>query len=128
MNADTTLDLIASKLALALPTRLVTREALDFAQRSTVDMRRGVVTVIGRGITDLMGPAASQELQGCLKVMLIGELQLPEKATGLMVEKAEWALWEEIRAFIAAPGPGLCPLDALNRKPLASSCRKVAAQ
>jgi len=114
MTPDALLDLIETNLQAACPNRLVTREGLDFAQRPQVDMRRGVITIIGMGLSDLKAPRAVEDIAGRLKLVLLGEIQLPEKATGLEVEKAEWALWEEIKAFTRAPGAGLCPLDALG--------------
>lgn len=106
--------LLKAGLQAAMPTRLVTRTALDFAQRPAADISKGVVTLIALNVNDLAAQRDLQDVAGKLNILLLVEFKLGEKATGEQVELAEWAAWEEVKAFIQAPGTGLCPLNAMR--------------
>ena len=114
MASNDTMVLLRERLQAAMPGRLVTRSAGDFAQRPTQDRRRGVVTLATTAITDLDAPDAYFDVAGKVRIALLAEFELSEKASGEDVEAAEWALLDEIRAFVRAPGAGLCPLAVLN--------------
>lgn len=113
MNGNAVMELLETNLAAAMPTRVVTRTAMDFANRPKADMEKGVLTMIALSVDDLNSPPDLADYAGKLKIVLVGEFCLADdKALGEDIEAAEWALWEEIKTFIKAPGAGLCPLDA----------------
>lgn len=113
-DGNAILDLLKTNIQAAMPTRLVTRSATDFQNRSAADRRGGVVTLVSLTVNDLKAPRAIEDHAGKLRIGVTAEFELAETADGEAVETAEWALWEEIKAFALAPGLGLCPLDALN--------------
>jgi len=113
MNGEAIMALLQTQLQAAMPTRLVTRSALDYAQRQDADCRRGIVTLVADRITGLQTERDPDERSGRLSIYCLAEFRLPENSSGLAVEQYEWAWWEEFKAFLAAPGAGLCPLDVL---------------
>ena len=114
MTTEAKVALIRTALQGAFPNRLVTRSAVDFAQRAAADRKRGVITLASNFIGDLRAPNAFFEVAGRLRLGLLYEVELSEKADGEAVERAEWAFLEELRAFIRSPGDGLCPLAILS--------------
>lgn len=114
MTADEILELICSSMAAEIEGPLVTRNALDFVQYPPDQRRAGVITLILDGGANLKAPRAVADCAGTLKLWALYEFELPESSTGLQVEQKELAMWELIKAFIAAPGAGLCPLDAIS--------------
>lgn len=114
MTTEAKVALIKTALQAAFPQRLVTRSALDFAQRSAADRKRGVITLASNFIDQLQAPNAFFDVAGRLRLGLLFEFELSEKADGETVERAEWAFLEELRAFIRSPGDGLCPLSILS--------------
>lgn len=114
MADNNTMALLRERLQAAMPGRLVTRSASDFAQRPQPERRKGVVTLAATGITDLLAPDAFFDLAGKLGIALLAEFELEEKASGEQVESTEWGLLEELRAFVRAPGAGLCPLAIVS--------------
>lgn len=114
MADNETMVLLRERLQAAMPGRLVTRSARDFAQRPQPERRQGVVTLAATGITDLLSPEAFFDVSGKLGIVLLAEFELEEKATGEQVESTEWTLFEELRAFVRTPGAGLCPLAIVS--------------
>lgn len=112
MIGNAVLDLLKTNLQAAMPGRIVTRSAKDFAQRQSAEIAAGVVTLVSINVADLASQRDLQDFTGKLNILLMVEFKLAESAPPEQVEVAEWAAWEEIKAFIKAPGAGLCPLDA----------------
>lgn len=101
MSTDAYLEQLKDALATALPGRLVTREWLDPSQRKDEALQQGVITLISRreqGYADYPGREAQL---GTLELALIGQLHCGAKGNGLDVERAELALVEEVKAFVA---------------------------
>lgn len=110
MNGHLVMTRIADRMQLQLPNRLVTRNALDFAQRQAEEMERGVITLVALAVEDLDTQRDLADTAGKLRILLMGEFKLAESAQGEDVERAEWELWQEVYAFLLCPGLGLCPL------------------
>lgn len=113
LDGDAILSLVETRLAERYPSRVVSREARDFAQQRESDRRRGIYTVIARGANGLDPPDLSKH-HGRLLFFVLAQIELPEAAGGRAVEQAEWAMWRELEAFFNAPGPGLCPVSAVE--------------
>lgn len=118
MNGEAVMALLATNLAAHFaanpPVRIVTRELMDFSQRRDADMASGVVSIAGLVLDGLDTVRDLQDMSGKLQVLLVGQIKLGETKTGLEVEQAEWALWEQIKVFCKAPGAGLCPLSPVR--------------
>lgn len=94
-------------LQAAMPSRVVTRDFKDFAQRRKADLQAGVVTVIAqgeKGYANYLGRAAQL---GTVGAILIGQLQVAEQDPPHAVEDAEFVLAEEIKTFCINPGGAL---------------------
>lgn len=96
------------------PPRIVSRELVDFAQRPDADLASGVVSYAGLVLGDLDTQRDLLDVAGRLQIVMLGQFKLSEAATGLEVEHAEQALWEQIKKFCQAPGAGLCPLTPMR--------------
>jgi hypothetical protein len=118
MNGETMMALLATNLLTHFtnnpPARIVTRELMDFAQRKDSDLATGVVSVAGIVLDGLDSVRELQDMAGRFRIILVGQFKLGETSTGLQVEQAEWALWEQVKAFCKAPGAGLCPLSPVR--------------
>lgn len=111
MDIEAIMTTLETALNTALPSRIVTREAKDFAQRPYEDMQQGVVTIVSLGADNLDQPRNLMEMAGRLSILLLFEFTLDESAGGLAVEQAENAFWtSELLPFLKAPGLSLCPL------------------
>lgn len=112
MNGEAVMELLRENLVEAFPDRVVTRAAKDFQHRSAPERKKGVITLIAQGIASGLDVARDlADAAGALQIFLLAEFELPESADGLVVERAEWALWSELWAFFSEPGEGLCPLN-----------------
>lgn len=114
MNGNQVMTLLKTNLAAAMPARVVTRSAKDFAQRPVSEMTKGVITLVALNVGNLAAERDLRDTAGKLNLMLLGEFKLSESATGEQIEVAEWALWDEIDAFLRSPGLGLCPLNPMR--------------
>ena len=91
------MNLIKATLAAALPARIVTRDLLDFASRKDSELQAGIYTLVSRGekgYQNLLGRAA---MDGNHNIILVGQIQLDEKATPSGVEDAELTMVDEIK-------------------------------
>lgn len=98
---------LKADMAAAMPTRVVTRDFKDFADRAQADLLQGIVTLIGageKGYANYLGRATQL---GTLPLILVGQIQLAEGAEPSAVEDAEDLLAEEIKAWCRAPGSAL---------------------
>ena len=105
------LNLIKTTLATALPTRIVTRDLLDFAARNAYELQAGVYTLVSKsegGYQNLNGRAA---MDGAQRMLLVGQFELNKDALPSAVEDAELAMVDEIKAFLRALPPALCRLQ-----------------
>lgn len=101
-------------LAAALPTRIVTRNFIDAPERDDADLAQGVVTILVLGADNLSGPPDLAEMTGQARLMLLGQIKVGEDSTGSAIEDAELTLFNELKAFAAEPGAGLCSFDLIS--------------
>lgn len=98
MNPQTPEDVILGSfkdaLANAYPARIVTRSLKDFADRKQQDLHAGVFTVLANG--QPQGDIYEQ----ILKFIVVGQIELNEKATGEEVERAELLMSREVKNLI----------------------------
>jgi len=104
---------ILSAFAARYPDRIVTRDALDPAQRLASELEKGVYTFLSlneHNYTNVAGYEAQTGRQGILVVADIKvEDENPPK--GSVVEDAEFVLIDEVKAFVRNLPPQLCMLN-----------------
>lgn len=101
---------IRADLALAMPTRVVTRDFLDFAQRSQVDLEAGTLTIITQRESRYANYRGREADLGRMTLAVVGQLKLPEDALPSLVEDAEFAFAEEVKDWLQ----GVLPVNAVD--------------
>lgn len=99
------LENLKNALQAAMPTRVVTRDLMNFALRKEADLEAGVLTIMAnreRGYANYRGREAAL---GRLSVLVVGQLKLPEDALPSEVEDAEFAFAEEVKDFLRSVLP-----------------------
>lgn len=104
------MELIKSQLAAKYPARVVTRDFVDFPMRAAADLEKGVYTLISRGEGGYQNHNGREAMDGKHNIGLIGQIQVGEEASASAVEDAEFAMLEEIKAFVRALPIELCTL------------------
>lgn len=99
------LESLKTALASALPTRVVTRDLLNFDRRAESDLEAGVLTVIASRESSYANYRGREADLGKLSVAAVGQLKLPEDALPSEVEDAEFAFAEEVKAFLQTALP-----------------------
>ncbi len=87
------LEALKTALQAAAPARVVTRELRDFGDRSEVDLKQGIYTLISRGQQEM------RSRREYLRVLLVGQVMVDEKAAGDALEEAELLMIDELRRF-----------------------------
>ncbi len=90
---------IESALRTALPTRVISRTLIDFADRPRPELREGVLTLLCRGERDYANTIGREAQLGTIDLSIVGQVEIDEKQPAEAVEQAELALYEELRAF-----------------------------
>lgn len=103
--------LIRDTLAERYPGRIVTRSLKDFAARQPAELKRGIYTVVSKGEGDFANLRERAAMDGKHRLLLVGQIQLQEKADGEAIEDAEFAMIEEIKEFLRDLPPALACLD-----------------
>lgn len=104
------LENLKNALQSAMPTRVVTRDLMNFDLRQESDLEAGVLTVAAnreRGYANYRGREADL---GKLSVLVVGQLKLPEAALPSEVEDAEFVFAEEVKGFLR----GVLPIQAAD--------------
>lgn len=101
---------LEAALAAAMPTRVVTRKLMDFAERPKADVAAGVFTLISKGESGYKNHNGREAMDGKHRILLVGQILLSEDTDGEAVEDAEFAMEEEVKAFVRALPPTLCSL------------------
>ncbi|WP_025918207.1 hypothetical protein [Herminiimonas sp. CN] len=81
-------------LAAAYPLRIVTRSLKDYADRPPAELKAGVFTIV------TVGQTGADVFDQMLKFMVVGQVQLHEKATGEEIEEIELIMAREIKNLI----------------------------
>jgi hypothetical protein len=109
---------VASGLAAAAPRRIVTRSLPDNQGHSLDALRAGVYTVISAGIGGYNDHAGTPRRVGEHVILVIGQWQLAESATGQEIEDAEFVMMEELKEFMTTYDPpvgGKLKLDSVQQ-------------
>lgn len=101
---------IRADLALAMPTRVVTRDFLDFAQRAQVDLEAGTLTIITQRESRYANYRGREADLGRMTLAVVGQLKLPEDALPSVVEDAEFAFAEEVKDWLQ----GVLPVNLID--------------
>ena len=101
---------IREDLAEAMPTRVVTRDFLDFAQRSQVDLEAGTLTIITQRESRYANYRGREADLGRMTLAVVGQLKLPEDALPSLVEDAEFAFAEEVKDYLQ----GVLPVNLID--------------
>lgn len=81
-------------LATAYPLRTVTRSLKDFADRKPAELKAGVYTIV---VKEQPGDDIFQQM---LKFVVVGQVELIEKAEGVDIEEAELRMAREIKTLV----------------------------
>lgn len=81
-------------LAAAYPDRIVTRSLKDFGERKKSELEMGIFTVVANG-----QPEGEDYFQK-MKLLVVGQIKLPERAEGVDVEEAELQMAREVKVLI----------------------------
>ena len=104
------MNLIKTLLAAAAPLRVVTREFIDFGMRADADLVKGVYTLISRGEDGYQNFNGREAMDGVQRITLVGQIRVANNSTTSSLEDAEFAMVEEIKAFVRARPIELCTL------------------
>lgn len=88
------LSTFSAALAVAYPLRTVTRSLKDYAERQPVELKAGVFTIV------TVGQSGEDVYDQTLKFMVVGQLQLHEKATGEEIEEIELVMAREVKTLV----------------------------
>lgn len=103
--------LICATLAARCPARIVTRSLLDFSLRQPADLKRGIYTLVSVGESGFENLRERRAMDGTQRMLLIGQIQLGEKADPEEIEDAEFDMVEELKGFMRNLPPALICLE-----------------
>ena len=113
---------IKSQLQAAAPSRVVTREWLAHDDRDEADLKKGLFTIMASVENDYATYLGRHAQLGKQRVFIVGQILLPEHATGEQVEDAEFGLIDDLKAFaqssLSTPIDGLYLLSVQNSSQL----------
>jgi hypothetical protein len=101
---------IRDALAAACPARVVTRAWRPLTKRRPEELAAGIYCVVSQSEGDYPNLNGYEARDGKHRILLIGQFQLPESAAPDEVEDAEFAMVEEVKAFVRALPESLCCL------------------
>lgn len=100
--ADLEAVMAAAKTAMqtAMPMRVITRSYKDFSLRSDADLRSGIWTLISTGEKDYANYKGREAQLGTLTVAALGQVRVDDNSSEEAIETAEFAMVEELKAFV----------------------------
>jgi hypothetical protein len=105
---------IVAAFAAAYPARVVTREYKDRSLLSQTVLTAGTYAILSRGEGGFDNLPERKAMDGTHRILVAGQIQLAETATGANIEDAEFAMVEEWKAFVRALPAGMCRLEMTN--------------
>lgn len=105
------MDAIVAAFAAANPTRKVTREYKDRNLLPAADLAAGTYAVMSRGERGFENLPQRKAMDGTQDILVAGQFQVAESATGKDIEDAEFAMVEEWKTFVRALPAGMCRLE-----------------
>lgn len=98
-------------LQTACPSRIVTRSFADFADRESEHLAAGIYTVMSQGEGEYQNLNGRAARDGVQRIVLSQQIELTEQDSGEDIEEAEFAMIEEVKAFMRALPASLCCLE-----------------
>ena len=99
------LNALRDGLAAAMPTRVVTRDLLPFDLRREADLTAGVLSVVANTESRYANYRGREAQLGRLRVVVVGQIKLPEGAQPSAVEDAEFAFADAVKVFLGGVLP-----------------------
>lgn len=104
------MSLIKSLLEAAFPTRIVTRDLLDFSLRKTADLEAGIYSLVSQSEGSYQNYSTREGMDGKQRILLVGQILLGEDVLPSVIEDAEFSLVDEIKGFLRTRDPRLAQL------------------
>lgn len=98
--------------------RVVTRDLIDFANRTPEELKQGVYTVVSKGESGYANFTGRMAAYGTQGIAIIGQIQVEEDDPPSAIEDAEGEMIEEIKQFANSqlpPGLGSFTLLSVNQ-------------
>lgn len=99
------LNALKDGLAAAMPTRVVTRDLLPFDLRREADLTAGVLSLVANVENRYANYRGREAQLGRLRVVVVGQIKLPEGAQPSAVEDAEFAFADAVKGFLGGVLP-----------------------
>ena len=99
------LNALRDGLAAAMPTRVVTRDLLPFDLRREADLTAGVLSLVANVENRYANYRGREAQLGRLRVVVVGQIKLPEGAQPSAVEDAEFDFAEAVKDFLGGVLP-----------------------
>ena len=99
------LNALRDGLATAMPTRVVTRDLLPFDLRREADLTAGVLSLVANVENRYANYRGREAQLGRLRVVVVGQIKLPEGAQPSAVEDAEFDFAEAVKDFLGGVLP-----------------------
>lgn len=107
------MEAIRASLAAMYPARVVTRKWQPITMLPAATLAAGQYTFASRGESGYANTNGREAMDGQQAMLLICRFVLPESSDGLAVEQLEFAMVEEVKAWLRTLSPGpLCCLVA----------------
>lgn len=97
------MEALGASLAAACPGRYVSRSLVPLAQRTAEELEAGVLAVAALGERDFANYRGREADLGTLRVVIVGQIKVAEESPPYVLEDAEFAMAEQVKAFLAAP-------------------------
>lgn len=104
------LETLRADIESAMPTRVVTRDFKDFADRPLADLEAGVLTIIAQREARYANYRGREADLGKVTLAVVGQIKMPESAAPSQVEDAEFAFAEEAKDYLQ----GVLPMNAVD--------------
>lgn len=107
---DDRMELARTSLAAAAPARVVTRKYKVLHNLPAEELAVGQFCVVSKGEKGYKNFNGREAMDGEHDILVIGRFQLQEDADGLLIEREEFAMIEELKAWVKTLEQPLCCL------------------
>lgn len=97
------MEALGASLAAACPGRYVSRDFVPLAQRTSEELEAGVLALAALGESRFANYRGREADLGVLRVVVVGQLKVADAAMPHVLEDAEFALAEQVKAWLASP-------------------------
>jgi hypothetical protein len=110
-DLDAKLEALKTLFQDALPDRIVTRDFMNAQDRQQDELLNGVYTLLFQGVTKFGGLGAAP---AGVKIFLIGQFQVEEKAGGSTIEAGELQMLQEVLGVVRSADKHYPTIPRLN--------------